>query len=104
MKDLLLYANYGCIAAEKQVIWTYGSPVESAVLSEKYRYKIPEGWKTYETVTGEYAIRAPWGESYHINDILCGNNEPEFRLLDKNQKQVVVKLKKEEILHKRIKR
>lgn len=82
MKTIKLFKNYGCLAAEKRIIYTYGQETETAVGAEEITVVIPEGWETYETVSGNLAITAPNGEDYLINELLSGNEYPHFSYYD----------------------
>ena len=83
MKMLLIYANYGCLGAEKKIIYTYGAPHSQAVAYEKMTIIVPTDWELIETEAG-YKIKAPWGWTYDINDVLSGNRHPNFQAIDKD--------------------
>lgn len=92
MKTFEIYRNYGCLAAEKRVIYTYGAEAETAVCSDEITVGVPDGWKLYETVSGKIACEAPWGWKYNINELLCGNEYPYFSAIDKSGKNNLIKL------------
>lgn len=37
-----IYKNYGCLAAEKRNLYTYGAPHATAVCSDKMTVEIPD--------------------------------------------------------------
>lgn len=73
-----IYKNYGCLAAEKRNIYTYGAPHATAVCSDKMTVEIPDGWTLSETVSGGVIVTAPWRWDYQINEVLAGNDVPVF--------------------------
>lgn len=79
MNTINIYSNYGCLSAEKSIIYTYGNTNETAVCSDKITVKIPEGWETYESVAGETILTAPCGKNYTVHELLCGDEYPCFR-------------------------
>lgn len=84
MKSMELYKNYGVLAAEKRVMYTYGNDSEQAAFSEKIEVKIPDGWEVVKTKT-DIAIVAPWGWIYTPNELLHDNGgKPCFSGADKN--------------------
>lgn len=86
MKELKIFKNYGCLAAEKRIIYTYGAEAESAIYSDEITVSIPEGWRIYETIYGGTACESPWGDKYNINDLLEGNKYPYFTAYDNTGK------------------
>lgn len=82
MKEIKLLKNYGCLAAEKRVIYTYGAEAGTAVCSDEITVIVPDGWEAYETVSGEIACETPWGRKCSINDLLEGNEHPYFAAYD----------------------
>ena len=86
MKEIKLFKNYGCLTAEKRVIYTYGSEAETAVCSDEITVAIPDGWEIYETISGDIACKAPWGATYGVNELLEGNDHPYFAVNDNNGK------------------
>lgn len=79
-----IYRNYGCLAAEKRNLYTYGAPHATAVCSDKMTVEIPDGWTLSETVSGGVIVTAPWGWDYQINEVLAGNDVPVFIARDKD--------------------
>lgn len=77
------YINYGCLTAEKRVIFTAGNPSSTATVSEVVEYTVPDGWKLNESAEGEPIVTAPWGWDYNPNDLLAGNDAPCFCGIDK---------------------
>lgn len=84
MKTIEIYCNYGVLAAEKRNVYTFGGPHEMATCSDKMTVAIPEEWELYETTHGNFAVTAPWGWDYLINEVLAGNTYPYFRAYDTN--------------------
>lgn len=82
MKTMEIYKNYGCLAAEKKVIYTYGNEAGTAVCSDQITVIIPDGWETSENIFGDLLLIAPWGDVYLPNDILGGNEQPHFIVMD----------------------
>lgn len=91
-RTIELYKNYGCLAAEKRVLYTYGGEHPSATCSEVIRAKIPKGWELYETSLGDKMVQAPWGWNYGINEVLSGNENPCFFALDKHGRECFASL------------
>lgn len=101
MKSFLGYMNYGCLSAEKRIIWTAEVPAETAITSEEVEISIPDGWKLYKTISDTLAVVSPWGWNYLLNEILKGNESPYFDVIDKYGKQQRFELlyvKKERLL------
>lgn len=92
-RTIELYKNYGCLAAEKRVVYTYGGEAETATCSEVIQAKIPKGWELYETSLGDKMVQAPWGWNYGINEVLSGNEHPCFFALDKHGREHFARLK-----------
>lgn len=78
-----IIANYGCLAAEKRTIYTYGGPAETAKHSETLTVVVPDDWKLCKNKYDEVMVEAPWGEIYGINELLVGNKQPRFEAYDK---------------------
>lgn len=74
-----IFKNYGCLGAEKSIIYTYGNPQPTAKCYDEIAVKLPNGWETYESAAGETILTTPRGEYYRICDILCGDEYPCFR-------------------------
>lgn len=92
MEKIKIFKNYGCLAAERRVIYTYGNEAGTATFSEEITVKVPDGWEMYETVSGEIACEAPWGIIYSVSELLCGNEQPCFSAYDGNGKLHCVQL------------
>lgn len=86
MKELKIFKNYGCLAAEKRAIYTYGAEAETATCSDEITVSVPDGWSIYATVSGGIACEAPWGGRYNINALLEGNEHPYFAAYDNDGK------------------
>lgn len=82
MKEIKFFRNYGCLAAEKRVIYTYGTEAETAVCSDEITVGVPDGWEICETISGEIACETPWGGRFGINQLLEGNEHPYFAAYD----------------------
>lgn len=82
MKRIKIYKNSGCLASEKRIIYTYGSPAETAVCWDEIEAEIPEGWEIAESICGDVICISPDRYTYLINDILAGNDCPCFRFYD----------------------
>lgn len=82
-----IYANYGCLAAEKRTIYTWGNPA-CGVGYDKMTVELPDGWDYDYTVCGDLILTSPDGKDYPINDILCGDDEP---MLDTGKQRYVLK-------------
>ena len=93
MKTTKIYKNYGCLAAEKRIIYTHRMPQSTAVCSDEITIEIPEGWEPYENDAGNMLLMAPWGWGYDINELLGGNENPYFIAIDKNGKEKRIQLK-----------
>lgn len=79
MEAIKIYKNYGCLGAEKRAIYTYGNPQPTATCSDEITVRTPEGWETYESISGETILTAPWGDNYTMHQILSGDEHPCFR-------------------------
>lgn len=86
---ITIYANYGVLAAEKRTVYSE-RPVSEAF--DQLTVKIPDGWGLYETVTGSKALTAPWGGNYSINEVLAGDKNPMFIVIDDVHKEHRIKL------------
>ncbi|ODR35518.1 hypothetical protein BEI60_16460 [Eisenbergiella tayi] len=82
MKEIKIFKNYGCLAAEKRVIYTYGAATKNAAYSDEITVAVPANWEIYETVSGDIACKAPWGATYSVNELLDGNDHPYFAAYD----------------------
>lgn len=85
-----LFKNYGCLSAEKRVIYTYGIPQDTAVCSDEITVKIPDGWEVCENIMGETIVTAPWGKNYTMHEVLCGNEDPCFRTFGHGENSRIV--------------
>lgn len=92
IKTLDIYKNYGCLAAEKRNIYTYGMEEATAVCSDTLTVEIPDGWEIGKNYYGNLLLLSPWGENYTPNDILAGNEHPYFIVTDKDRKTHKYKL------------
>lgn len=82
--EIKIYCNYGVLGAEKRKKYTFGAPHVTADCWEEMTAETPEGWEPFKNDTGKLMIKAPWGWSYEINEVLQGNEKPCFYALDKN--------------------
>ena len=85
MATIKIYKNYGCLAAEKRNVYTYGAKQPTATCADEIVVKIPEGWKLTESNMGETLIESPWGWTYSPNDLLNGDKKPCFMGYNKNE-------------------
>lgn len=86
--EIKIYANYGCLAAEKRTIYTYGNPAESAVTYDILTVKIPNGYSAFENNSGELIVESPWGRNYTVNELLAGSKKnPAFVAIDQHMKR-----------------
>lgn len=86
------YINYGCLGAEKRQIWTALVENNTATCSDKVEITVPEGWRLYETKSGDQGVTAPWGWDYSLNEVLAGNEYPHFIAIDKDRKEHRIRL------------
>lgn len=86
METIKIYKNYGCLGAEKRIIYTYGNPADTARCSDEISVKIPEGWEIYESISGETILTAPWGKNYTVYEVLSGDEYPYFRTFGNGEK------------------
>lgn len=92
MATINIYANYGVLAAEKRIVYTYGAEHAHATCSDKLTVEIPSGWELLEASLGE-VVKSPWGWNYEINEVLGGNKYPHFIAKDKDMNTRRFKLK-----------
>ena len=78
---MTIYKNYGCLAAEKRIIYTFGAPQPTATCYDKINVDLPDGWHEVATDYGD-AVKSPWGAVYWISEVLAGNKRPEFAAYD----------------------
>lgn len=91
------FINYGVLAKEKRQVWTAEAPASTATTSDKVEITVPEGWTMYELASGDFGVTAPWGWDYRLNDVLGGNENPYFIVLDDSGKRHSIKLEWKEI-------
>lgn len=93
MKTIILYANFGCLAAEKKTVYTYGVEHCHAVCSDRITVKMPEGFEIGENNFGETIIKTPDVNWYTVNELLYTGKDdlPCFRYFD-GYKPVTVQL------------
>ena len=83
METLKIYKNYGCLAAEKRNVYTYGAEQPTATCADEITVKIPDGWKVVDTES-DILLESPWGWTYNPNDLLNGNEKPCFMGYDRD--------------------
>lgn len=83
MRTITIYKNYGVLAAEKRYVYTYGAPHPNAVCSDRMEAEIPSEWEIYKNQAGQTMVKAPWGWSYEMSQVLQGNKTPCFFALDR---------------------
>lgn len=93
MNTIKIFENYGCLGAEKRSVYTAETPHATATAWDKMTVAVPDGWEAWKNDTGETIVTAPWGWSYSINEILAGDKEPVFWVVDNHDKQHSVVLK-----------
>lgn len=84
--EVLIYANYGVLAHEKECVYTV-APCEHAVVSEPFYISIPESLHPYLTQSDEVALEidntfAP----YLLHEVLITGSDgtPRIRWIDKS--------------------
>lgn len=86
MRKFTIFRNYGVLRAEKRYVYTYGAPAVSGVCSDEIQVHLPDdcGWELFENNFGRTMIKAPWGDTYGLNDVLHGNENPCLSAFDRN--------------------
>ena len=81
---LMIYANYGLLAHEKEAVYTYSSK-QSEICEELY-IEIPEGFKIYEQTGGTGIIlNAEEGYDYTVDELLKNvGGSPAFAYVGKD--------------------
>ena len=92
-ENMKIYKNYGCLSAEKRIVYTYGAVEPTAVTYEEIEVQLPEGWKEAENNMGSTIIVSPEGDVFLPNKILCGNECPCLQWIDANKHDRRIKLK-----------
>ena len=49
MSTIKIFKNYGCLAAEKRNVYTYGTEQPTATCADEITVKIPDGWKIVDS-------------------------------------------------------
>lgn len=95
MKTLEIYANYGVLAHEKKVIYTYPESKSSAKYSEKITVEIPESVKCSENYYGEILLEVPGSHyTYLVRELLSSQlNKPALAWIDNQGRQHTAILK-----------
>lgn len=77
--QLEIYKNYGCLAAEKRAIYTFGCPEGTATCWDKMKVQTPKSWEESKNELGRPFFR-PQGQKYwwEVNEVLSGNKKPMF--------------------------
>lgn len=70
MKKISGYKNYGCLAAEKIVVFTIDNPNPTATVSDKVEIEIPGGWDVWENEYGSTMLTSPWGWEYKADEVI----------------------------------
>ena len=83
METIKIYKNYGCLAAEKRSIYTYGAEQPTVICADEIVVKIPDGWKVVNS-ENDILLESPWGWTYNPNNLLHGNENPCFMGYDRN--------------------
>lgn len=92
MITINIFKNYGCLAAEKRNIYTYGAEEATAVCSDVLTVEIPNDWEIGKNCHGDPILLSPWGWNYEVNEVLAGNEHPYFIVTDKDGKTHKYKL------------
>ena len=97
-QEFNIFCNYGCLAAEKRNVYTYGAQHQTATCSDRITVKLPanDHFNIFETVSGEFAVETSWGLNYDLNDILQGSDNPCIYAVDREGKGHRVQLVKVE--------
>lgn len=90
--NIEIYANYGVLAAEKRIVYTFEAPHATATCSDRMTVAIPDGWEVFQNRAGRTMVTAPWGWDYGIDEVLQGNEYPCFRAYDKGMNMRVFRL------------
>lgn len=76
--NIKIYENYGVLSAEKRRVYTFGGPHTRAATAAEMYVEIPEGWGYWENNAGCGMVTAPWGTTYGVSEVLCGDEFPHF--------------------------
>ena len=93
MDTIKIFENYGCLGAEKRSVYTAENPHATATAWDEMTVAVPDGWEAWKNDTGETIVSAPWGWNYSLSEILAGDKEPVFWVVDNHDKQHSVVLK-----------
>ncbi|MCI9640436.1 hypothetical protein ACDL92_11865 [Ihubacter sp. mB4P-1] len=87
MDRFKIYANYGILGHEKEILWSVDYPMEE--IYDEYTAKIPEGFEAYEGAWGNLCVKTPEGEEFSLRDILAITTEenPLISYYDRNEKK-----------------
>lgn len=88
MDTFRVYVNYGCLAAEKRNIYTHSAPEATATCSDEIECAVPEGWEMQENYMGQKIMISPFGETYKIDQLLDGKEEPYFSYIEGGEKRI----------------
>ena len=87
--DVMIYANYGVLAHEKQPVYTV-APEATATISEPFYIIIPDSMQPHVTIGGSVAVVLPNSFSpYMLSELLhtdC-NDMPVLEWIDKDGKR-----------------
>ena len=92
MSTIKIFKNYGCLAAEKRNVYTYGTEQPTATCADEIVVKIPDGWKVINS-ENDILLESPWGWTYNPNDLLNGNEKPCFMGYDRDGRIFNIPLK-----------
>ena len=79
-----IYRNYGCLSAEKSVIYTYVAEQPTAVTSDRLTVTLPQGWTADRGPAGDVVLTAPDGQRYLPDEVLAGDERPMFEVRDRS--------------------
>ena len=76
MSTLEIYRNYGCLSAEKRIVYTYSAAQPTAVTSDQVTVQLPQGWTADKGAAGGIILTSPDGQRYLPDEVLAGNEQP----------------------------
>lgn len=79
-----IFKNYGCLSAEKRVIYTYAAEQPTAVTSDRLTVTLPQGWTADRGSAGDVVLIAPDGQRYLPDEVLAGNEQPMLEVRDRS--------------------
>lgn len=77
-----IYRNFGCLSAEKRIVYTYSAAQPTAVTSDWVTVQLPQGWTADDGAAGRVILTAPDGQRYLPDEVLAGDEQPMFEVCD----------------------